>query len=341
MFHSSTTIRHSPFVSQVRSGENRLVFKEAISGINKYDAFVETHGTKAGGWVKEHLPRLHKTGSVLWKLAWPIRIGLFPLRYPLGWTIDGVSWGLDKAFEEGRYLKQWGIELGGATKKGASSVWELVKGPLLFAKRNIVDQVRDGVKGALRVGWNTLASPKRFLVDGLGNSIKETRKGIGEVWKLKWHGLRNPIKAANATRKAIWASLKAPFVAAGAPVAEEAKKMIWKDMDKKDATHGMVGNVVSSVMAYPEQMGESYNRVDEGLTILKGAHSKAKLAMVEKPAPKKEEEGGEGEEKPSKPAKPNKPEKPGKPGKPNKPNKPKNPPAHPSGGGEEELQAAA
>lgn len=248
MFHNTTTIRHTHSPQTSFFKEKRL----AYGVLDRIKGMAETVITKTG-----------KVGKFLYTASAPIRWTLFPISYTLGlgwkaakWTAPKIEWGA-------RYGKEVGLGIGKDAIVG--SIWEIAKAPLYFAKKNLIDNTRDIMKGVFTTPLNILRIPKN-LWSGIKESISSTRTGIKEVYDHTRN--LSPLKAINSTRKAIWNTLTAPIVSPLAPVFETPKKVI--------------SNIWSSLMDYPKQLWESPKKVRDGVARALNAHNTATSEMSAK-----------------------------------------------------------
>ena len=248
MFHNASTIRH--FHSEFEPfKEKRLVF-------GKLDS-VKGFFSKAGGKAKV-------AGGFLKKVSWPLRVGMFPLRYPLGWTFKSWKFGVEKIAMGAGYAKGFGktVAMGLGKTAIGESIWEIVKAPLLFAKKNVVDNTRDILKGVFSTSMDVLRMPKNLWL-GIKESVSATRGGVKETLK-NVIGL-HPIDAIQSARKAIWTTFTAPFTRPIAPLFQTPKKVIE--------------NIGDSVLQYPYQMEKSYGKFKEGIRYTMGTHQAGVIDM--------------------------------------------------------------
>lgn len=253
MFKHSTIIWQKPISQKNFFAEKRLIHAAApsvpipaaggtgikaslLSGWRKVTAF--------GGGVKDVIT------------SKPVRWTLFPGTMVVSTTYKAAKWSYEKAERFARF----GVEAGMGVKEATfDPAWRLVQAPLIFVKKNLLDNTLDGTrallstpftvgKGLLKTPGNILRFPKNLFL-GIKEAISNTRKEIGNT--LKHATELSPLKTIDGIRKSVWSLLKAPFTAAKAPLSpliyEPAKEVI--EPHKK-----VITNIKDSLMAYPKSI---------------------------------------------------------------------------------------
>lgn len=256
MFKNPIIIWHQPTAQKNLFTEKRLIHAAAPSMPATAAAAPTGTGFKASmisGWSKVKGFGRSVGGLITSR---PVRWTLFPATMATMATIKAVKWTYGKAARYGRF----GMEVGMGIKEATvDPLWRLLQAPLIFLKKNLIDNIRDGVKAILstpftvgmalyRTPGNIFRIPKNLFL-GAKNAISDTRKKVGDT--IKHISELSPIKAIGDARRSITSLLAMPFKTAASPL----KPLIYEPAKEIVEPHAkMVINIKDSLMAYPKSI---------------------------------------------------------------------------------------
>lgn len=277
MFHNSTTIWHSPRPEKNLSKEKRVAYGVILTSIQ---AAATTAWKVTGG--------AYRLGK---KVTYPLRL---PLKLAIGGVVKGAEYA-NKGFGYVELGARTGYEVGMGIGKDAigGSVLELAKAPVMFAKRNLVDNTRDIIKGLVttpveftknvfttpfRVLKKVVSAPFKFLGDP-----KETLSGMKNTIFSSVNSVRNSISKTvdnaldfkfgeiiKGTRNGIGKVLNIPYQMIKAPVVPLLR-----------TPAKVAANIGLSVGEYPYRLYKSPSHWPKGYNRVMNSYSTAKAELMD------------------------------------------------------------
>jgi len=204
MFHHSTTLHHQHEFFSGSSREHRLVHAGKLA---------EWKIKGAMAW--DYMRPLRKLGRIYsWAFGWPaISKGIDYSMQLGGKVVDGIEWGAYTASEG----------LKGALQMVSAPPAMVAYSRPVAIKRMLVDVPWATAGAAVKTPIAMMKAPFEFL-GGVWDSIKKTRKNIGEVLGSVWD--LDPMGVLKGTRQAITDVFVPPFQRGIMPVLAPAGQWI-------------------------------------------------------------------------------------------------------------------
>lgn len=207
-------------------------------------------------------------GKGLWKgfkfITTPARMVLWPITKPLSLGVKYIPKLTDKLKVPVKATRE---AIGGVFKGSIyGGAKELVKAPLVFIKKNIVDNFRDVLKGVFKTPKNILKIPKNIglgFKDGILKIRSRVKEVIGSV--LKGH----PLKAIGHAALLPFTTAAIPLRTISKPITELAKP-----------AEPVAKNIKDAYMAYPHGLAESGRNIKKGIDRTSNCIETAKAEVV-------------------------------------------------------------